>query len=399
MKKVNQIIATGLMALMLTTLSFAQSFDTNRMNRDIRIMENILGEMFKTQFTSKEGTVEVRSNSYVFFSGRSAGSTKGTYIPGYGVIFMIPSTSSRYSIVSRGNSEKQVVFEYSSGDGDSDRSIDEESVTTRISEFLQDYASTIGQLKSNENIMVIYGAGNSNSGSISIYNLRGAVVEALGDDQDQDRPKPLPVISVSAKKSDLEAYRAGRLNADAFQEKLSISTSEEKERLDLKVLGNIFQTALGEGDGDQFHLINSNSLSYLYLENFGALYSLDIHRGHGLGGRLGFGSLAINTSEDRQSLKVLEDKLEERETKIAETLETEYNALLSKTKEFIVDYGRTLSSLKNNQYLMVSLTISDSNDNIPERVDFQVKKSTFTQLDKGQISREAALNAVTLTEY
>ncbi|HBX66588.1 MAG TPA: hypothetical protein DEG32_10690, partial [Balneolaceae bacterium] len=122
------------MALMLTTLSFAQDFDTNRMNRDIKIMENILGEMFKTQLVTTAGskntggTVTIGESSYAFFGGNSSGNVKGTYIPGYGVIFMIPSTSNRFIVRgSNSNSNQQVVFQYSSDDKNSDRKIDEES--------------------------------------------------------------------------------------------------------------------------------------------------------------------------------------------------------------------------------------------------------------------------------
>jgi hypothetical protein len=397
MKTMKRILTTGLMALMLTTLSFAQDFDTNRMNRDIKIMENILGEMFKTQLITSEGsrslngtgTVTINSSNYAFFGGNSSGNVKGTYIPGYGVIFMIPSTSNRFIVRgSNSSSSQQVVFQYSSDDENADRDIDEESVKARIGEFLQDYASTIGQLKSDESILVIYGSTNSNS-NVSVFNLRG-------DRQDDDRPEPLPVISVSAKKSDLDSYRAGQLNADAFQNRLSVSTSQDKERLDLKVLGNIFGTALGEGDGNEFHLVNSNSLSYMYLENFGALYSLNLHRGHGLGSVT---ARLFPTNYNEQTQADVRVKLEEREKELSKTLEKEFEAVIYRTKEFIIDYGRTLSSLKDDQFLMVSLNISESSDVVPDRVDFQVKKSVFNQLDRGQISREEALNAVTLTEY
>ena len=406
MKTMKRIITTGLMAVLLTTLSFAQDFDTNRMNRDIKIMENILGEMFKTRLIAAEGsrnlngtgTVTINSSNYAFFGGGSSGNVKGTYIPGYGVIFMIPTSRSSFIVRNRNSGNNQrVVFHYNSEDSDSERTIDEESVTNRIGEFLQDYASTIGQLKPEESVMVIYGSSNSNSiRGISTYGLRGITVNTLSDD-DEEEVKPLPVISVSAKKSDLESYRSGRLNADAFQNRISVSTSEDKERLDLKVLGNIFGTALGEGDGNEFHLINSNSLSYMYLENFGALYSLNLHRGHGLGSITTDRLFPSNYNEQAQAeVKV---KLEEREKELTKILNEEFDAVVARTKEFIIDYGRTLSSLKDDQYLMVSLNISESSDVVPDRVDFQVKKSVFNQLDKGQISREAALNAVTLTEY
>lgn len=390
---ISRMILIGLLAFLLSPVSFAQDFDTNRMNRDIKIMENILGEMFKTQIISSEGTARVQVSGYTFFGSSSSTNVKGTYIPGYGVIFMIPSSSRSYVVSSRNPSDTKVIFQYSSDDDNSDKSIDKESITNRISEFLQDYASTIGQLKPDESILVIYGSANS-SNRATAFSIRAAR-EA---EEDKDQPEPLPVISVSAKKSDLDAYRSGSLNSDAFQNRLSVSESEDKQRLDLKVLGNIFSTALGEGDGNQFHLINSNSLSYMYLENFGALYSLNLHRGHGLGSLRS--NIFFNTDRDNEDeIEEMRVDLEERERKMNDILEQEYEVLISKTKEFIIDYGRTLSSLKDGQFLMVSLNISDSNDIVPERVDFQVKKSTFNQLDKGQISREEALNAVTLTEY
>ncbi len=381
------------MALMLTTLTSAQDFDANRMNRDIKIMENILGELFKTQIVSDAGNAKIRSNNYVFFGGSSA-NIKGTYIPDFGVIFMIPSSTGRSIVVSReGSGSANVVFQYSSDNDQSDKAVDEESVVKRITEFMQDYASTMGQLSPDENVLVIYGSTNSSNSRYATFSLK-----AINDDE-KEPAKTLPVISVSAKKSDLDAYRSGRLNADAFQNRLSVSKSEDSEKLDMKVLGNIFRTALEDGDGKQFHLISSNSLSYLYLDNFGALYSMNIHRGHNLGS-FRFGSISGNLSAEREKeLVELKEDLREREQKLNETLEKEYETLISKTKEFIIDYGRTLSSLKNNQHLLVSLNIADASDTIPERVTLQVQKSVFDRLDRGQISREAALNAVTVTEY
>ncbi|WP_421773310.1 hypothetical protein [Gracilimonas sp.] len=391
----SRIILFGLMTLLLSPLTLAQDFDANRMNRDIKIMENILGELFKTQVVSDAGSVNMRSNNYVFFGG-SSDNIKGTYIPDFGVIFMIPSSTSRSIVVSRERSSgsANVVFQYSSDNDKADKTVDEESVVKRITEFMQDYASTMGQLSPDENVLVIYGSTNSSNSRYAAYTLR-----AIDDNDEEKQIKKLPVISVSAKKSDLDAYRSGRLNADAFQNRLSVSKSEESEKLDMKVLGNIFRTALEDGDGEQFHLINSNSLSYLYLDNFGALYSMNIHRGHNLGS-FRFGSITGNLSAEREKeLEELKEDMRAREQKLNETLEAEYENLISKTKEFIIDYGRTLSSLKNNQHLLVSLNISDASDEIPERVTLQVQKSVFDRLDRGQISREAALNAVTLTEY
>ena len=64
--------------------AFAQNIDANRMNRDIRIMENILAELFKT--TAEIPTAETIVISQGYFRQRSI---RGTYLNDYGIIFMI----------------------------------------------------------------------------------------------------------------------------------------------------------------------------------------------------------------------------------------------------------------------------------------------------------------------
>ncbi|WP_345694313.1 hypothetical protein [Fodinibius salicampi] len=57
------------------------------MNRDINIMENVLDELFRTQWSAHSNTIRINSSSFSF--GRS-NDINGTYLPEFGVIFTIP---------------------------------------------------------------------------------------------------------------------------------------------------------------------------------------------------------------------------------------------------------------------------------------------------------------------
>lgn len=402
MKKLYKYLLIGLLSITFTPISgFSQSIDANRMNRDINIMENILSELFRTTITSSNSNRAFVIESGGFYRGNSS---RGTYMPGFGVIFMV-SNSNRgvYSVANEtGNSE--YTFYYNGDGNEENQKVDQESITNRIKEFLRDYGSTIGQLKNDEKIMVIYGS-KSNSSTL-VYRLstgQGRV--------NSDKKEVLPVISVSAKVSDLNDFRSGKLTADNFNKRLAVATSEDKEYLDLKVMGNIFETALKDQDEESFRL--SGSVDYMLLDNFGALFSLDVRydeygrstavvwglenrlRGRAFPERVAVGQATRSETENPTDTKDYEELKKEFEQK----LDKAYKNLVSNIKEYIVDYGRTLNSLSGDQYLLLSITVNGRYENVPDRLDIQIKKSVLEQLDKGSISREQALQRVVVTEY
>ncbi|MFD2531060.1 hypothetical protein [Gracilimonas halophila] len=404
MKTLKNTILIGLMTLLLSSLSFAQNFDSNRMNRDIKIMESILNELFKIEAktntaSGSNSALQVRSMSgNLAFSSfnRSSNQVSGNYIPGYGIIFKVPylisSNISSISVVK--NEEKpNITFYYDANENSGDNQVSEETVINRIKDFLKDYAPTIGQLKNGEHITIVYGKRNENLPHLRVFNISG-------ESKAEEEVEQVPVITVSAKTEDLLALKNGSLSSDNFADRLIISKQdkEEKQRLDLEVMGNILKTAFEEGDGDSFHLINTNSLSYVSIDGFGVHYTLDMHRGHGLEA-FTFGAIRSFGRADSEEAEESAKKIQEAREKREATLKTEYETLKDQMKQYLVDYGRTLNSLESDQFLIVTTNISDHQDIVPAQVNFQLKKSILEQLDRGQISREAAMNAVTITEY
>lgn len=407
MKTLKHTLLIGLMTLLLSPLTLAQNFDANRMNRDIKIMESVLTELFKIEARSAN-TVSNSNNSNSVHQVRSisgnfgfnalasrSNQVNGNYIPGYGVIFKIPyllSNNIASIEIIKNQGEPSITFYYDSNEETSNQ-VNEETVIKRITEFLKDYAPTIGQLKEGEHISIVYGKRTEQLPRVRVFNLSGEA-------NDKEEVEQIPVITVTAKAEDLIALKNGNLSSDDFEERLSISkqSKEEKERLDLEVMGNILETAFAEGDGDSFHLVTANSLSYVSIDGFGVHYNLDMHRGHGLQA-FGFGAITrfgeAGSEEAEESAKKIQEARVEREN----TIKTEYQNLKELMKQYLVDYGRTLNSLSTEQFLIVTANITDHSDTVPSQVNFQLKKSVLEQLDRGQISREEAMNAVTITEY
>lgn len=398
MKYLSKLIILFLLTLFSWQSLWAQTnIDANRMNRDINIMENILQEIFKVRLEGKGSTLHFAP--YSSFSIGSSHDIRGTYLPGYGIIFTIPGRSSGFMVLS-GDADTESYsysFQYSD-DESSGKEVTEESVTNRIKEFLMDYGSTIGQLSNDDRIMVIYNTRNHNRDFV-IYS---------GSRQNSDK-KQLPTISVVAKKSDLQAYRSGRISESELNDRLSVSTVEAdaKEQLDLKVMANIFETALKEQEGKSFRI--RGSVNYLNLDNFGALFFFDARYASSSGSYFleapqitGF---SFREEEERARVEVqsvIEDRLRETKEKQQETeeeIKKSYETFISNIKEYLVDYGRTLSSVTSDQHIMISATISSSVEEIPERVDIQVKKSVLEAMDRGSTSRENAIGQVVVREY
>ncbi len=398
MKYLSKIIILFLItAFGFQSVSAQNSVDANRMNRDINIMENILQELFRTRWEARGNRVSVApAGNFLFGGGKDI---RGTYLPGYGVIFMIPGGPPGFVTYSDTEDGKSFSYSFQYSSGDAENEVNEESITRRIKEFLRDYGSTIGQLANDDRVMVIYNTRHRDRG-VSFFS-------SSGEDKDIER---LPTISVVAQKSDLQGYRFGNLNADQLDNRISVSTVEEdaKELLDLKVMANIFETALKEQDEKSFRI--SGSVNYLNLDNFGALFFFDARYSSSARGFLlrpgGARVFSLSGDAEQKARIEVENAIEaklketkEQQQELAEEMKKSYDTFISNIKEYLVDYGRTLSSVGSDQYIMISATISTSLDDIPERVDIQVRKSVLTSMDRGQVSRDEALSQVVVREY
>lgn len=402
LNKLLPVIWAVAFALIFQTAQAQQNIDANRMNRDINIMENILQELFKTSWAGHGSTVQVATGAFPF--GRS-NDIRGTYLPGYGVIFTIDGGPPAFVMMSDAEGENSTyAFRY--GDNGDGEEVTEEAVLKRIKEFLRDYGSTIGQLSEDEHVMVIYDTQKSN-------RINPFFISA----DKETKKNILPTISVVASKKDLNAYRSGNISESQFDNRLNVTkvASDTRQKLDLKVLANIFETAFKDQDEPGFMV--RGSVSYLSLDNFGALFSFDARYGSSSFSRIfspdidikpsDIASVDVRKGEDGESRITIRKKDdEERTIEIAESRKQQkadvvkaYNTFVNSLKEYLVDYGRTLSSVQSDQHILVSVSLSSRIDEVPDRIDLQIRKSVLEQMDRGSIDRDRALQEITLREY
>lgn len=374
MKTLKHYILGVFVLALLSPLVIAQEIDTKRMNLDINIMENILNELFKENSINTSGNFTFNLGSF-----GNSNDIKGSYLPDFGVIFWL-NTSSRRAFIVRSKNSNDLAFSYDSNTNkNASNEINEETITARIKEFLKNYASVIGQLKPADKVMVIYSSKEKNLFPALRFQT------ATSDTTKQEQ---LPTISVSASFKDLQNYRLGKVSDAEFEKSLDISKSVEKEFLDLKVMSNIFETAFKNENFSAFQI--SGSVDYLNIDNYGALFSFAVRAPY----------LSPN---DIKSISIDKNKggifIERKDTQESVSPKESFDTLKEEVQKYIVDYGRTISSVDKNGHILISISIQNNDGSLPSRVNFQIKKSVLDQLNKGSISREQAISKIKVSEY
>lgn len=407
MKYLSRILTVAAVFVLFSALQpvYAQSdIDTNRMNRDINIMENVLEEIFKTSWSAKGNTVHLKSGMFPFGKNRDI---NGTYLPDYGIIFTIDGGAPGFVMFTDSGDEGSLTFEY--GNGSNGEEVTEESITNKMVEFLRDYGSTFSQLNDNHKVMVIYKA-NKPQRHVAIFNS--------SKNNGKTKQQQLPTISVVATKADLRAHRTGDIDDNEFRDRLEVNTiaPDADPQKDMRVMASILETAFDGSDEDAFRI--RGAVDHLQLNNFGAFFSFEAR----YGSRSHFDLSELHESLEmmKENLSQARKELDEARAKIQDEAEASvdssqsdhreeaeeiraqqrqnvisaYERFIDDLKEYLVDYGRTLRSVDSDQQILVSVTLDSRYEEIPERVDLQVRKSALED-----VNPEQAMNEINVREY
>jgi hypothetical protein len=443
------------------------NFDSDRMERDLRIMERIYTDL-QRQAMGVMGAANARSVS-------------GGYFPGYGVIFNVNETFST-SFVLEGSimraadmartSEDQFFrgqrysseaerrfFEGGNRSTSTDSLIEvrEVAVTgytpTRkmspdslrfsfyeknkevIRDFFANYADAIAQLEDDDRIQVMI----SHRGSTLSYAFvtSGSRIQSATQNP----------LRAEVRVGDIVAYRTGNIGLDAFHEKITFSeidpnSSDNKE---LQVMRGVFDSALKNSKVSRFNL--TKDAQGVLLTNFGAMFSLEVgvQREVLLAGfnPSNISSVEILKNDDGgETIILLKDStrivlpsnirehqvagvvtststrgrtpqgvvtIAERPSDVrAQTVEGEYvsfresmDKLIDQVSELLLDYGRTLRSLKSEDKVLVTINQSTTvNDpEVPNRVEIEVDVQTLREFDRGSMNRDSAMKKVVVRRY
>lgn len=380
MNRIMKFWISSIMALSFwSQASFAQSFDEDRMNRDIEVAENVLATLIKHEM----------SNQRTLFGL----DIKGAYQPGYGVTFRLPSDQSMpfvisitgddvggATVISNGNSYR---YSYRTNGADAEAPKDDNSIrlkersqisadSSRLAfnermvraaqNFILDYGDLLSQLAPHEKIIVT----NQMDRPHFIWN-------------NGKRTR----IAVEGTRQDITALRQGKISRDQALKKLTVVNTEslETREPDMEMLSSIF-SRLYRPDLSKTYFVEGN-VYYERLKDFGTIFYMQMVS-------------SIERSLNRFSLPTvgLEDLDQEaRDRKVAEL----FPAFEQDIKENILEYGRTVKSLADDERLIFNILLTKCvGCDIPRSLEVAIPGSVLKDFGTGKIDKAAAMDKFTV---
>jgi hypothetical protein len=393
MKEPINKLKTAAIALMIMIVCIsnaaAQKIDNARMERDIEVAENVLSTLIKQQFEQR-----------TFFPMEIT----GTYQPGYGVTFRLPAdyTAPIALTMPRGSDtfiwDNQGQNEYISIGGTAredvaviapsspqamtlkdktrekektKRRYDMDSIKTAYNKkvieaatsFILDYGDMVSQLAPGEKIIVTNGGDRNRIWGQYLNSTKRThiVVEGL--------------------KSDVTAFKQGKLTREQAVAKVKIVNAESSDKVepDMELLSSIFSRLYRSDLSKTF--FSDENIYYEHLNDFGAVFYM-----------AAYSSIPAEYPKFHMPTLGLENiDAATREKKVKEI----YPIFENELKENMLEYGRTLKSLKDEESLIFNVTLTKCvNCGIPSTLEVSVKSSVLKDLNAGKIDKATALSKI-----
>lgn len=385
MKNMIKFWITGIIALTIQAqTSFAQTIDEDRMKRDIEVGENVLATLIKHEINQQ----------HTFFGL----DIKGSYQPGYGVTFRLPGDYSmpfaisisgddvrngtmisqgngyQYSITTNGSSEDEArseneayklkvkTKERKSLSADSIRLEYNDQMIKAAIDFILDYGDFISQLAPDEKIIVTNQGDRHHFYFNSVKRTR---------------------ISVEGTRADITALKQGKLSRDQAMKKLTVVNTEsvEAKEPDMEMLSSIF-SRLYRPDLSKTYFTEAN-VYYERLKDYGTIFYMQV-----------VSSIESDLNKFLMPTLGLDNMDQETRDKKVAAL---YPAFEKDMKENILEYGRTLKSLKDDEVLVFNVALTKcSGCGIPSTLELSIKSSVLKEFGAGKMDKSTAMSKFTL---
>ncbi len=411
------------------SISAYSQIDEARMNRDVKIMQEALHSLFQGDDSRP-------------FLTRTDRAQPSKYIPEMGIMLQAPEI--------KNNSYTYYQEDYEEGQGEAnDKSASQPTgIELILKDFLKDYGDLAQQLPANEYVMIRYSPKNE---TVSWNNRRGNATLYNADQTSEN-------YLVKVLKKDIDAYRFGNIDKDEFYERVetSITNEESLDTKEYKVFASILE-GLYSSDHDyqrdedeqnpfsqsRFYHKSSfrNKVSPELLKGYGVIYQLKLgYELQGYNSRLAANTFSwssndkagkvITTTEHGQVIiiesdedtKDDEEKTADRDEDVDQDEEIEEededkqteNYLLdrdrkiediyqdsfkSELKQYMIDYGRTLRSLNEDEFLVINVEMPACYEcDLPAHIEFRVKREVLSAYERGKMDKEEALKNIQVTE-
>lgn len=389
-----------------------EEIDEKKMTRDLEIAKNILATLIKTGSDS-------------FFGGTSI---EASYIKDFGVIFTIPehlvyfqSGHRAFTVIPdvpspvdvfvdvQVNEDREEDIEQEMRDEkqrakentrETEREVKRIRKETRIAmsgvedvhdfyvnsgkvnaidweeimlTFLSEYADLIGQLQPNEKIVI-----NQKSPYDELVFIWDGTSRTEGNEGASAG------VSVEVLQKDVKAFKLGKINKAEYEKRILIKRNEPQKKIpDLDMFASIFDRFYSHDLSETFY--SEAKPRYEVLDNFGVVFHIKATSASGSRGR-------VHMYNPGNAWKM--------ETKPEESKDADlYPKFKEDVKAFMLDYGRTIRSLKDEDKVLLEIKISSCRDcQIPKSLEVSSDISLLKKYDQQNISREKALEGITIKE-
>lgn len=382
MKKHLTLITVMLLSMLFgAVLSVAAQND--RTERDIRIGERVLEELFRAEDTGQT------------FWRVTGGTVRGDLLPGTGIHFRVGGSGWNIALMSR--------------DGESRRTdISREWIEERMADYFLGYASQLSGLGDDEQIRITFNT------------TQQEAERFFGRDSGRDELRVTGWVTVR----DLNEHVAGSLSDNQLRERIEFREIEPLSSYrDLDIFAGVIETAVKSSGAE--HLTITRKPGAEVLPGLGVHYRVQIRAGSGPFGtmfrvlgdqvrtpavqiEMDSGDLRIHTDSIRVRVGELEEiarenrellkQLRESGTLTGESTENiqreiaglrrsldsaqqdtvdlrpEADLILDTLREVMRDYAPTLSSLGDGDLIMVTISWAGRNPSLPATTDIRTTK-------------------------
>jgi hypothetical protein len=417
MKTLIALFSVTLLTISISNTAFAQNEGSER---DIRIAERILDELF--------ADVSDANNGFPFSDEPSV---KGEYIPGVGLHFSVgenyfskvTNMSGSISIKEDDGPERSFTFDRK----DTGERLERGEIEERLNEYFTSYASQLRSVKDSEELRITFGLNTNTNRWVAAFQ------SPESDSLDETKQ----AVSKWVSGRDLRRVREGDITSEALLQRIeTVTIPQDEQPRDIEIFSSILETAIRDLEFEGVRV--NRTVRSNYIPGWGVRYYISANsRGGGIFSFLTdadreeieadietafefdaedredfdidvdelrseydgpvvmmdtlnissalsetMDSLAVALPKLMDSLKVAMPRMmesmkvmfEPEEVPGDDVLMADMDHLQSEVYDIVEGYGSTLNSLSDDEYLMISINWRGRSTAIPDRRIFYISK-------------------------
>lgn len=240
--------------------------------------------------------------------------------------------------------------------------------------FFTDYADLIGQLQPSEKIV------------INKKSPHREFVFIWRDDESTQTARPQSNnLSAEVTRKDITEYKSGKIDRPEFVERIKISKAEAPKKIaDLEMFISIYDRFFGRDLTKSYY--SRGNPTYEMLDGFGVVFHLNATSPN-----RSTGNVRIYSYRNGSTTQVQSSGEDEKDDL--------YPQFKDEIKDFLLDYGRTIRSLKEGDKVMLDIKIDGCrNCEVPEKLEVSTDYVNLMKYDQQKISKEKALEKIEMKE-